>query len=75
MVLTLRVVMTGFAAQKTPVMMCYLCTSVKEAFAMQTMGSEIKDEVFVDEYVGGIIGPSLGFAGTVKDGGYIRCHA
>jgi formamidase len=40
---------------------------------MQTIGSEIQDEVFVDEYTGGLVGPSLGFAATVKDGGYIRC--
>ena len=40
---------------------------------MQTVGREIKDEVFVDEYTGGIIGPSLGFAATIKDGGHIRC--
>ena len=38
---------------------------------MQTM--DIKDEVFVDEYTGGLVGPSLGFAATVKDGGRIRC--
>ena len=40
---------------------------------MQTMDSDIKDEVFVDEYTGGLIGPSLGFAATIKDGGHIRC--
>lgn len=40
---------------------------------MRTMDSEIKDEVYVDEYTGGLVGPSLGFAATVKDGGYIRC--
>jgi len=40
---------------------------------MQTMDSEIKNEVFVDEYTGGLVGPSLGFAATVKDGGYIHC--
>ena len=40
---------------------------------MQTVGSEIKDEFFVDEYTGGLVGPSLGFAGTIKDGGHIRC--
>lgn len=40
---------------------------------MQTMGSEIKDEFFVDEYTGGLVGPSLGFAATIKDGGYLRC--
>lgn len=40
---------------------------------MQTMDSDIKDEVFVDEYTGGLVGPSLGFAATVKDGGRIRC--
>jgi len=40
---------------------------------MQTMGREIKDEVFVDEYTGGLVGPSLGFAATIKDGGYIGC--
>src|SRR5512135_1023973 len=44
-----------------------------EVFAMQTIGSEIKDEVFVDEYTGGLVGPSLGFAATVKDGGRISC--
>ena len=38
---------------------------------MQTM--DIKDEVFVDEYSGGLVGPGLGFAATVKDGGRIRC--
>jgi acetamidase/formamidase len=37
------------------------------------MDSEIKDEVFVDEYTGGLVGPSLGFAATIKDGGRIRC--
>ncbi len=40
---------------------------------MQTIGSEIKDKVFVDEYTGGLIGPSVGFAATVKDGGHISC--
>lgn len=40
---------------------------------MQTMGSDVQDEVFVDEYTGGLVGPSLGFAATVKDGGTIRC--
>src|SRR5438874_705100 len=40
---------------------------------MQTMGSGIKDEVFVDEYTGGLVGPSLGFAATVRDGGRISC--
>jgi len=40
---------------------------------MQTTGSEVHDELFVDEYTGGLVGPSLGFAGTVKDGGRIRC--
>ncbi len=40
---------------------------------MQTMGREVKNDVFVDEYTGGLVGPSLGFAATVKDGGYIRC--
>ncbi len=40
---------------------------------MKTMDSEIHDEVFVDEYTGGLVGPSLGFAATIKDGGSIRC--
>jgi formamidase len=40
---------------------------------MKTMDSNIKDEVFIDEYTGGLIGPSLGFAATVKDGGSIGC--
>src|SRR5260221_6893030 len=40
---------------------------------MKTMDSEIKDEVFVDEYTGGLVGPSLGFKATIKDGGHIRC--
>jgi len=40
---------------------------------MQTVGSDVQDDVFVDEYTGGLVGPSLGFAATVKDGGYIRC--
>src|SRR5260370_16679812 len=40
---------------------------------MKTMDSEIKDEVFVDEYTGGLVGPSLGFKATVKDGGHISC--
>src|SRR5437879_13453493 len=40
---------------------------------MKTMDSEIKDEVFVDEYTGGLVGPSLGFAATIKDGGRISC--
>ena len=40
---------------------------------MQTMGSDVKDEVFVDEYTGGLVGPSLRFAATVKNGGRIRC--
>ena len=31
---------------------------------MQTMDSDIKNEVFVDEYTGGLVGPSLGFAAT-----------
>jgi hypothetical protein len=39
---------------------------------MQTADREIQDEVFVDEYTGGLVGPSLGFAATIKDGGYIR---
>src|SRR5947209_19871727 len=40
---------------------------------MQTADREIQDEVFVDEYTGGLVGPSLGFAATIKDGGHIRC--
>lgn len=40
---------------------------------MQTKSSGVQEEIFVDEYTGGLVGPSLGFAGTVKDGGYIRC--
>ncbi len=40
---------------------------------MQTVGREVQDEIFVDEYTGGLVGPGLGFAGTVKDGGRIRC--
>ncbi len=40
---------------------------------MQTMDSSVKDEIFVDEYTGGLVGPSLGFVGTVKDGGHISC--
>lgn len=40
---------------------------------MQTMDSEVRDEVFVDQYTGGLVGPGLGFAATVKDGGRIRC--
>lgn len=40
---------------------------------MTTINREIKDEVFVDEYTGGLVGPSLGFAATIKDGGHIRC--
>jgi len=40
---------------------------------MQTTDSEIQDEVFVDEYTGGLVGPSLGFAATIKNGGHIRC--
>jgi len=40
---------------------------------MQTVGSDVQDDVFVDEYTGGLVGPSLGFAATVRDGGYIRC--
>src|SRR2546421_7127403 len=57
------------------IMACYLCLPVwrKELTFMKTMDSGIKDEVFVDEYTGGIVGPSLGFAATIKDGGHIRC--
>ena len=40
---------------------------------MKTMDSGIKDDVFVDEYTGGLVGPSLGFAATIKDGGHISC--
>src|SRR5579883_343656 len=46
---------------------------VKGALTMQTVGREVQDEIFVDEYTGGLVGPGLGFAGTVKDGGRIRC--
>src|SRR5258708_10727102 len=38
---------------------------------MQTMDREIKDEVFVDEDTGGLVGPRGGFGGTGKDGGQI----
>ena len=37
------------------------------------MDREVKDEVYVDEYTGGLVGPSLGFVATIKDGGHIRC--
>ncbi len=40
---------------------------------MQTIGRDVQDEVFVDEYTGGLVGPGLGFAATVKDGGHIGC--
>lgn len=40
---------------------------------MQAMGRDILDDVFVDAYTGGLVGPSLGFAATIKDGGRIRC--
>lgn len=33
----------------------------------------VKDEIFVDEYTGGLIGPSINIAGVVKDGGRISC--
>src|SRR5207248_6514644 len=46
---------------------------LKGGTPMQTTDSEIKDDVFVDAYTGGIVGPSLGFAATIKDGGHIRC--
>src|SRR5438270_4320165 len=57
-------------------MACYLCSASVakgEITPMKTMDSEIKDEVFVDEYTGGLVGPSLGFKATVKDGGHISC--
>ena len=40
---------------------------------MQSITTVIKDEIEVDEYTGGLVGPSVGSAGTVKDGGRIRC--
>lgn len=40
---------------------------------MQSVQTEVQDEIFVDEYTGGLIGPGTGSAGTVKDGGRIRC--
>ena len=40
---------------------------------MQSVTHAVKDEVFVDEYTGGLIGPGVGIAGTVKDGGRISC--
>ena len=40
---------------------------------MQSVTHSIKDEVYVDEYTGGLIGPGVGIAGVVKDGGRISC--
>lgn len=40
---------------------------------MQSVSTLVKDEIYVDEYTQGLIGPGVGIAGTVKDGGYIRC--
>jgi formamidase len=40
---------------------------------MQTIGAKVQDDIFVDEYTGGLVGPSVGIAGTVRDGGHIRC--
>jgi formamidase len=45
----------------------------KGVHSYETMDSDIKDEVFVDEYTGGLVGPSLGFAATIRDDGRIRC--
>lgn len=40
---------------------------------MQSVSALVKDEISVEEYTGGLIGPGVGSAGTVKDGGRIRC--
>ncbi|HEX9057214.1 MAG TPA: acetamidase/formamidase family protein [Ktedonobacterales bacterium] len=40
---------------------------------MQSVTTAVHDEVFVEEYTGGLVGPGVGIAGTVKDGGRIRC--
>lgn len=40
---------------------------------MQSVTTAVKDEIYVDEYTGGLVGPGVGIAGTVKDGGRIRC--
>lgn len=40
---------------------------------MQSVTTVVKDEIYVDEYTGGLVGPGVGIAGTVKDGGRIRC--
>lgn len=40
---------------------------------MQSVTHLVKDEIYVDEYTGGLVGPGVGIAGTVKDGGRISC--
>ena len=40
---------------------------------MQSVTTAVKDEIYVDEYTGGLVGPGVGIAGAVKDGGRIRC--
>ncbi len=40
---------------------------------MQSVTTDVRDEIFVADYTGGLIGPGVGIAGTVKDGGTIRC--
>lgn len=40
---------------------------------MQSVTNPVQDEIFVDEYTGGLVGPGVGVAGAVKDGGRISC--
>jgi len=40
---------------------------------MQSVTNPVQDEIFVDEYTGGLVGPGVGMAGVVKDGGRISC--
>ncbi|MGZ3637335.1 MAG: acetamidase/formamidase family protein [Ktedonobacterales bacterium] len=40
---------------------------------MQTATHQIADDIFVEDYTGGLVGPGVGLAGTVKDGGRISC--
>lgn len=40
---------------------------------MQTVTNPVADEIYVDDYSGGLVGPGVALAGTVKDGGRISC--
>lgn len=40
---------------------------------MQTVTHLVADEIYVEDYTGGLVGPGVGLAGTVKDGGRISC--